>query len=89
MRTILKCNRFTWIEYMLDTLKWLNVKYRLQLSTIAFIQKMKMGCAPEYVTEQLRYVGEVEPYNLRNALDFTPSRADINVLQNGLYSVRD
>ena len=55
MRTILKCNRFTSIKYMLDTLKWLNVKQ----NTTVFIQKMKMKCAPEYLTEQLRYVGEV------------------------------
>ena len=55
MLTILKCNRF---EYMLDTLKWLN--------TMVFVQKMKMGCVPEYVTEQLKNVCEVQPYNLLN-----------------------
>ena len=86
MHTILKCNRYTSIEYMLDTFKWLNVKQRLQLNTIVFIQKIKMGCAPEYLTEQLRYAGEVQPYNLRNASDFRPSRADSNVMQRSLFS---
>ena len=86
MRTILKCNRFASIEYMLDTLNLLNVKQRLQLNTVVFIQKMKMGCAPEYLTQQLRYIGEVQPYNLRNASDFRPSRADTNVKHKSLFS---
>ena len=71
---------------MLDILKWLNVKQRLKLNTTVFIQKMKMGCTAEYLTGQLRYVEEVQPYNLRNALDFRPSRADTNVMQRSLFS---
>ena len=71
---------------MLNTLKWLNVKQRQQLNTIVFIQKMKMGCALEYLTEQLRYVGEVQSYNLRNASDFRLSPADTNVMQTSLFS---
>ena len=38
--------------------------------TIYFIQKMKIGDAPDYLTEQLSYVGEVQPYSLRNVMDF-------------------
>ena len=61
MSSILKCNRFTSIVYMLDTLKLLNVKQRLQLNATLFIQKIKMGCAPEYLTEKITYVGDVQP----------------------------
>ena len=31
---------------------------------------MKIGDATEYLTKQLRYVGEVQPYSLRNVMDF-------------------
>ena len=48
---------------------------------------MKKGCAPEYLTEQLKYFGEVQPYNLRNALDFRPPRADTNSMQVSLFSI--
>ena len=34
-----------------------------------------MECAPEYMTQQISYVGKVQPYNLLNALDFRPPRA--------------
>ena len=47
---------------------------------------MKVGSAPEYLTRQLRYVGEVQPCNLRNASGFTASRADTNVMQMPLFS---
>ena len=46
---------------LIDTLKWLNVRERLQVNTIYFIRKMKIGDVPDYLTEQLRYVGEVQP----------------------------
>ena len=38
---------------------WLNVDKRLELNTLNFIQKMKIGEAPEYLTKQLKYVGEL------------------------------
>ena len=47
-----------------------KIKERLQANTINFIRKMKIGDAPEYQTEQLRYVEEVQPYSLRNVMDF-------------------
>ena len=47
---------------------------------------MKMRCAPEYLTEQLSYIEDIQPYNLRNASDFRTSGADINVMQRSLFS---
>ena len=52
MRAILKVNRLTSTSWMIDTLKCLNVRERLQFNTIHFIRKMKMGDAPNYLTEQ-------------------------------------
>ena len=38
IRLILRCNKFTSTEYMLESLKCLNVK-RLKLNTLNFIKK--------------------------------------------------
>ena len=56
MRSILQLNRYTPTTFMLDALRWLNVHKRSELNTLNFIQKMKIGEAPEYLTEQLKYL---------------------------------
>ena len=58
LRAIPKVNRLTSTRWTLDTLKWLNGKERLQVNTTCFIQKLKIGDAPDYLTEQLREVRE-------------------------------
>ena len=55
---------------MLNAPRWLNVHKRLELNALNFIQKMKIKGAPEYLTEQLKYVREAQPYRLRNANNF-------------------
>lgn len=70
MRSILKCSRFTSVRLMLDALKWLNIFQRLKLNTLVAIFKMKYGKAPKYLTENIMFVGDVQPYQLRNASDF-------------------
>lgn len=85
MRAILKCNRYTPIQTMLDTLKWLNIQQRLALNTLNFVQKMKMGNAPDYLIGQLNYVGEMQPYNLRNAEDFRLQRVTTTAMQRSLF----
>lgn len=85
MRTILKLNRYTSINFMLTTLKWLNIKQRLELSTISFIQKLKKGEAPEYLTEQITYVREAQPYQLRNSENFRIERVSTSAMQRSLF----
>ena len=85
MRAILKVNRFTSTSWMLDELKWLNVRERLQVNTIYFIRKMKICDAPDYLIQQLRFVGEVLPYSLRNDMDFRIQQANTTARQKSLY----
>lgn len=85
MRSILNCNRYTSIQYMLNSLKWLNITQRLEFNTLNFIQKMKIGSAPEYLTQQLRFVGEVQPYQLRNAENFRLQRTTTTKMQRSLF----
>ena len=70
MRAILKVNRLTSTIWMLATLKWLNIKERLQVNTIYCTRKMKIGDAPDYLTEQLRYVNPYNmlPFDLKNEI---------------------
>ena len=51
-------------------LKWLNIKERLQVNTIYFIRNIKIDDASDYRIDQLRYIGEVQPYSLGNVMDF-------------------
>ena len=73
---------------MLDTLKWLNIQQRLVLSTLQFIQKTKIEKAPTYLTEQLGYVRDVQPYHLRNAEDFRLPIATTMSMQRSLFFQR-
>lgn len=85
MRSILKCNRYTSTRSMLDALKWLNIYQRLEFNTLNFIQKLKSGNSAEYLTKQLQYVGEVQPYNLRNADNFRLQRVTTSAMQKSLF----
>lgn len=85
MRSILKCNRYTSVQFMLSSLKWLDIQQRLELNTLNFIQKMKMGNAPQYLCDQLEYVGEIQPYGLRNADNFRLQRVSTSAMQRSLF----
>lgn len=85
MRAILKCNRYTPITAMLDALQWLNVKQRLEFNTLIFIQKMKKGDAPDYLTDQIKYVRDVQPYSLRNDENFRLQHMATTAMQRSLF----
>ena len=48
-------------------------------------EKIKIEESPEYLTEQLKYVGEAQPYRLRNVNNFRPQRADTSAMLKSLY----
>ena len=48
LQNMLRLNWFTPTILMLDARRWLNVRKRLELNTQKFIQKIKIGEAPEY-----------------------------------------
>ena len=50
-----------------------------------FIQKMKIGEAPEYLTEQFKYVAKTQGYSLRNANNFRLQRPDTSAMHKSLY----
>ena len=42
---------------------------------------MKNGNVPEYLTQQLTYVNEIQPYHLRNASDFRLNKVTNNAMK--------
>ena len=46
---------------------------------------MKIGDASDYLTEQLRYVGEIQPYSLRNVMDFRIQQSNTTGKQKSLF----
>lgn len=55
---------------MFDTLKWLNIEQRHEFNNLSLIHKIKDDDGPEYLCNQIKYVGKVQPYQLRNAENF-------------------
>lgn len=70
MRTILKCNFYTPISWMLSCLKWLNINQRIIFNVLTFVFKIKHRMVPEYLTSNLVYTQDAQPYGLRSNLDF-------------------
>ena len=54
MRSILKCNIYIPIEKNAECAEMDELKRSLQMNTLQFIQKMKTGDGPKYLTVQLR-----------------------------------
>lgn len=67
MRIILQCSRFTPINLMLSTLRWLCVKDRLFYLAMIFVYKILHGLMPDYYNEYVTYVGEVHNYETRGS----------------------
>ena len=70
MRIILKCNRYTGINTMLNTLDFLNVKETIYYNSLVMIFKIRNNFAPEYLKEKLKYTNEGGYYELRGGENF-------------------
>lgn len=76
MRIILKCNRYTPIDTMLNVLNFLNVRQRIVLKALQFIFKIKHGMAPRYLCDKLSFVRDTHGYNTRSVNDMVVERYD-------------
>ena len=90
MRTILKCDRYSSITSMLESLNWLNINQRLYMMAMVFVFKIKHNLCPEYLQSSVP-TRRVIPYNLRNVEEFNiirtrTSRAQASILYMGLQA---
>lgn len=85
MRSILKCSRYTPIRSMIDCLKWLNIHQRMELNTLLLVFKIKYGRVPNYLRNNTSYVGDTQPYGLRNVGDFRLQRHYTTAAQHSFF----
>ena len=76
MRIILKCNRYTPIDTMLNVSNILNVRQRIVLKSLQFIIKIKCDMAPRYLCDKLSLVRDTHGYNIRSVNDMVVERYD-------------
>jgi hypothetical protein len=85
MRAIIRCNIYTQIMVMLDTLQFLTVRERIQVNVYVFIWKMLRGDIPGYLTEKLKVRNEIHDYGTRyNNYFYVDMRRTVNA-QRDLY----
>lgn len=70
MRIILKCNRYTSVDFMLNSLKWLNINQRLNYNVLIFVLNMRNKMLPAYLCNRLVYGEDVHHHFLRNIFNF-------------------
>lgn len=66
MRSVLKCGNRTSIDDMLQRLNLLDIKQRIYFNVLVMIHKLKIGLLPTYLSQNLQYVRDVQPYSLRS-----------------------
>lgn len=67
MRVILQCSRYTKVELMLQTLKFMNVRQRLMYNVCIFIFKIVRGIMPKHLRNRIEIVGDVSGRQTRQA----------------------
>lgn len=90
MRTILKCDRYTPISLLINSLNWLNINQRLYAMTMILVFKIKNNLCPHYLTTNLPQNRTLN-YDLRSPTDFNihrtrTVRAQRSILYNGLQT---
>jgi len=70
MRIILRCNRYTPIQTMLNVLNILSVKQKVVYNSFVFIYKVKNKLVPSYICDKIQNFADVHSYNTRNNFDF-------------------
>ena len=61
------------------------IRQRIIFSVLAMIHKMKLGLLPPYLSQNLQYVRDVQPYNLRSNSKFRLPAFTSNIGQNSLF----
>lgn len=74
MRIIIKCDRYTPVTFMLNSLNWLSINQRLFMCAILCIHKIKNGTCPNYLLENVT-ISDSSSYNLRSVGDLRVQRA--------------
>lgn len=66
MRIILRCDKYTSIDFMLKSLKWLSVKELINFNVMIFLYKIKTKVMPEYLSLKIKYNNATHQYATRS-----------------------
>lgn len=84
MRLILKCDRLTSRQLMLECLQWMSVRQRIEYNTLVFVFRIRKGMAPKYLTETVVHGSDIHQYNTRQADDLRLLQCKKTCTQNSL-----
>ena len=83
LRVILRCDRFTSVDAMLNCLGLMGVKEFLYLQTMSFIYKLYHGHLPPYL--EFTVINEIHHHNTRNRDNLYIERVRKECTKNSLY----
>ena len=73
MRAILNETTRSNIDNILHRLNFLSIRQRIIFNVLAMIYKMKLGLLPPYLSQNLQYVHDVQPYKRPNSKFRSPA----------------
>uniref|UniRef100_A0A8D8DQ63 (northern house mosquito) hypothetical protein n=1 Tax=Culex pipiens TaxID=7175 RepID=A0A8D8DQ63_CULPI len=85
MRLILKCDRLTPRQNMLDCLQWMSVRQRIEYNTLIFVFRVTKGMAPKYLTGTVVYGRDIHQYDTRGADNLRLQMCRKACTQNSLF----
>lgn len=85
MRLILGCERLTPRSFMLDCLRWMSVRQRVEYNTLVFIFRLTKGMAPQYLTDTIVYGSDVHQHFTRQAREIRLLNFKMTSTQNSLF----
>lgn len=85
MRQILRVNRHSNKEFLLNTLKLMSVNQIIHYFTVIFIFKIVNGLTPNYLTDRIKFNYESNHMTLRNSNQIRVSNATKYCSQNSLF----
>lgn len=85
MRLILKCDRLTPRQSMLECLQWMSVRQRIEYNTLVFVFRVTKGMAPQYLTGTVKHGRDVHRHYTRGADDLRLQFCRKACTQNSLF----
>lgn len=77
MRSILRAESRRSISSMLEELKWMSIKQRVNWNCLKFIHKLQQGYGPNYLLSLLNTVGDNHHYDTRQRENFYIDHANL------------
>jgi hypothetical protein len=85
MRIILKCNKYTPIRNMLNTLQWMSVEQRLYYMSMIFMFKMVHNMLPVYFKCLIKFNYQVHRYSTRDKPDLNITKVMLSRTMNSIF----